>query len=74
MLKHFSDYIFIKGPVPSQVERDLRFLCAMERASNGADYGETFAEVVAAGVESVSKTRCAQTEKNIQVMRKVMCK
>lgn len=61
-----TDFIFIKGPVPRVLEADLRRLCSVERSGNGVDYGETFAQVVQAGVQEVERQRCARVGRDIQ--------
>lgn len=45
--------VFIKGPVSRDLEARLRRYCSLQHQMAGDQYGETFAQVIQAGLDNL---------------------
>lgn len=61
----------VSAMIPAYLENRLHNLAAMNRHDFGLDYSETFAQVVALGIDALQSRRSAAYVRSSEILRKV---
>jgi hypothetical protein len=60
----------VSSTIPAMLEAELRSFCAQRHHDIGAEYADTFTEVIRLGLQSLQAKRSAALMSGVEVVRK----